>query len=467
MAKIKDVFAPRDLTEGTPWKRIAGFALPMLIGNIAQQLYNTVDSIIVGRYVGDNALAAVGTAGPILHLLLVLFTGISVGAGILVSQYYGAKDKEKLSQTIGVCISLTAISSLIIAVLGPILTRPLLSLLNTPESIFEWSAEYLIIFFLGSVGFSYYNIFAGILRGLGDSFSALIFLLVATALNIVLDLWFVIGFNMGVPGVALATVIAQGISAILCLFKLLKMKDIFYLSWKILKLDRGLAFRLLKLGLPSGVTQAIFSLAMVIVQSLTNSFGELVIATNVIIMRIDGFAMMPNFTFGAAMTTFTGQNIGANKMDRVDKGTQEGVKMAVGVSTLITLLLLVFGRHMAGFFTDTQELIDLSVRMLRILAPGYIAFSITQTLSGVMRGAGDTVTPMWISLIITVLIRVPSAYGLAYLTRSAAYPIGRPESIFISLLLSWTLGAVITTIFYKRGRWREKGVTSVVETNTV
>ena len=252
------MFAPRDLTEGTPWKRIAGFALPMLIGNIAQQLYNTVDSIIVGRYVGDNALAAVGTAGPILHLLLVLFTGISVGAGILVSQYYGAKDKEKLSQTIGVCISLTAISSLIIAVLGPILTRSLLSLLNTPESIFEWSAEYLIIFFLGSVGFSYYNIFAGILRGLGDSFSALIFLLVATALNIVLDLWFVIGFNMGVPGVALATVIAQGISAILCLFKLLKMKDIFDLSWKILKLDRGLAFRLLKLGLPSGVTQAIF-----------------------------------------------------------------------------------------------------------------------------------------------------------------------------------------------------------------
>ena len=206
---------------------------------------------------------------------------------------------------------------------------------------------------------------------------------------------------------------------------------------------------------------------MVIVQSLTNSFGELVIATNVIIMRIDGFAMMPNFTFGAAMTTFTGQNIGANKMDRVDKGTQEGVKMAVGVSTLITLLLLVFGRHMAGFFTDTQELIDLSVRMLRILAPGYIAFSITQTVSGVMRGAGDTVTPMWISLIITVLIRVPSAYGLAYLTRSAAYPIGRPESIFISLLLSWTLGAVITTIFYKRGRWRENKVTSGVKTNLV
>lgn len=459
MANLKELFAPKDLTEGTPWKRITQFAIPMLIGNIAQQFYNTADSIIVGKYVGDNALAAVGSASPILNLLLVLFVGISVGAGIMVSQYFGAKDRERLSKTIGICISLTALASIIIMVVGPMVTRPLLSFLNTPDTIIEWCTDYLIIYFVGIAGFAYYNILAGVLRGLGDSISALVFLLISTFLNVVLDIWFVAGFNMGVPGVALATVIAQGISAILCIIKLLKMKDNFDLSLKTLKLDKEFSYRLIKLGLPSGLTQAIFSLAMIVVQSLTNSFGEMVIACNVIVMRVDGFAMMPNFSFGSAMTTYAGQNIGAKKMERVEKGTKDGTIIAVGVSTVITIIILLFGRQLMGVFTDTQELVDLSMHMMKILAVGYIAMAITQSLSGVMRGAGDTVTPMWISLITTVLIRVPIAYGIAYFTRSDAYPTGRPESTFISLLLSWTLGAIITFIFYRKGNWRKKGLT--------
>ncbi|NMB19662.1 MAG: MATE family efflux transporter, partial [Firmicutes bacterium] len=198
---------------------------------------------------------------------------------------------------------------------------------------------------------------------------------------------------------------------------------------------------------------------MIVVQSLTNSFGELVIAANVIIMRVDGFAMMPNFSFGNAMTTFTGQNIGANRIDRVQEGTRDGVKIAVGVSTVITILLLLFGHYLMHVFTDTPELVDFSVRMLRILALGYIAVAVTQSLSGVMRGAGDTMTPMWISLIVTVGLRVPIAYGLAYLTRSDLYPTGRPESVFISLLISWTLGAVITYAFFAKGTWKTKSVT--------
>ena len=459
MANFKELFAPKDLTEGTPWKRITQFAIPMLIGNIAQQFYNTADSIIVGKYVGDNALAAVGSASPILNLLLVLFVGISVGAGIMVSQYFGAKDRERLSKTIGICISLTALASIIIMVVGPMVTRPLLSFLNTPDTIIEWCTDYLIIYFVGIAGFAYYNILAGVLRGLGDSISALVFLLISTFLNVVLDIWFVAGFNMGVPGVALATVIAQGISAILCIIKLMKMKDNFDLSLKTLKLDKEFSYRLIKLGLPSGLTQAIFSLAMIVVQSLTNSFGEMVIACNVIVMRVDGFAMMPNFSFGSAMTTYAGQNIGAKKMERVEKGTKDGTMIAVGVSTVITIIILLFGRQLMGVFTDTQELVDLSMHMMKILAVGYIAMAITQSLSGVMRGAGDTVTPMWISLITTVLIRVPIAYGIAYFTRSDAYPTGRPESTFISLLLSWTLGAIITFIFYRKGNWRKKGLT--------
>lgn len=458
MVKFKELFAPKDLTEGPPWKRIVEFAIPMLIGNIAQQFYNTADSIIVGKYIGDNALAAVGSAGPILNLLLVLFVGISVGAGIMVSQYFGAKDKEKLSRTIGTCITLTAISSVIIMIIGPIVTRPLLSFLNTPSSIIDWCTDYLVIYFIGIAGLAYYNILAGVLRGLGDSLSALIFLLVSTALNVGLDILFVAKFNMGVPGVALATVIAQSISAILCIIKLINMKSSFTLNWKMLKLNKEYSSRLIKLGLPSGLTQAIFSLAMIVVQSLTNSFGEMVIAANVIIMRVDGFAMMPNFSFGSAMTTYTGQNVGAKKFDRVEKGAKDGLKIAVGVSTTITILILIFGKYLMGIFTNTKELVDLSMHMMRILAVGYIAMAVTQCLSGVMRGAGDTITPMWISLITTVVIRVPVAYGLAYLTRSAKYPTGRPESIFISLLASWVMGAIINTIFYKKGNWRKKAI---------
>ncbi|OLS01642.1 MATE family efflux transporter [Tissierella creatinophila] len=458
MLKMKRLFSSKDLTEGTPWKRIVEFTIPMLIGNVAQQLYNTADSIIVGKYVGDNALAAVGSASPILNLLLVLFVGISVGAGIMVSQYFGARDRKKLSKTIGICITLTALSSVFIMILGPIVTRPLLNLLNTPQSILQWCTDYLIIYFIGIAGLAYYNILSGVLRGLGDSLSPLVFLLISTILNVILDLIFVAKFNMGVPGVALATVIAQSISAVLCMLRLMKMKDSFDLNLETLKLDKEYSYRLIKLGLPSGLTQAIFSLAMIVVQSLTNSFGEMVIAANVIIMRVDGFAMMPNFSFGSAMTTFTGQNIGAKKMDRVDKGAKDGTIISLGVSATITLLILIFGKHLMAIFTDTSELVDLSMNMMKILAFGYLAMAITQSLSGVMRGAGDTLTPMWISFMSTVIIRIPVAYGIAYFTRSPSYPTGRPESTFISLLTSWTLGAILTFIFYRKGNWRKQAI---------
>ncbi|WP_138207622.1 MATE family efflux transporter [Haloimpatiens lingqiaonensis] len=457
MEKILKIFTAKDMTEGTPWKRIVEFSIPMLIGNVAQQLYNTADSIIVGKYVGDNALAAVGSAAPILNLLLVLFVGIATGAGIMVAQYFGAKKRKQLSHTIGVCMTLTAIASIIIMIIGPMVTRPLLLLLKTPASIIDWCTKYLIIYYVGIAGFAYYNILAGVLRGLGDSVSALVFLIISTILNVILDLWFVAGMGLGVPGVAIATVVAQGISAVLCIIKLSKMRSVFDLNLKMLKVEKDYSLKLIKLGLPSGLTQAIFSLAMIVVQSLTNSFGEMVIACNVIVMRVDGFAMMPNFTFGTAMTTYAGQNIGARKMDRVDQGTKDGTMIAVGVSTTITILILIFGRYLMGVFTDTKELVDLSMHMMKILAFGYIAMAVTQSLSGVMRGAGDTMTPMWISLITTVIVRVPVAYGIAYLTRSAAYPTGRPESTFISLLVSWTLGAIITTIFFKKGKWRNKG----------
>lgn len=458
LEKFTRLFGHVDMTRGRPWEKIVAFTVPMLIGNIAQQLYNTVDSIVVGKYVGDNALAAVGSAGPVFNLLLVLFVGISMGAGIMVSQYYGSKDRENLSRTIGSSITLTAAASLLLMIVGTFAIRPLLALLDTPDTIIDWCTSYLMILLWGIAGLAYYNILCGILRGLGDSLSALIYLLIATVINIVLDVWFVAGLRMGVPGVALATVIAQMISSVLCVRKLRKMTEFFDLKKQYLKPNRENMMTVLRLGLPSGFTQAIFSLAMVVVQSLTNSFGEMVIAANVIIMRVDGFAMMPNFSFGTAMTTYAGQNVGAKEFERVRQGAKQGTLIAACTSAVITGLILLLGPGLMGIFTNTAELARLSANMMRILAAGYIAMAVTQSLSGVMRGAGDTVTPMWISLMTTVAVRVPLAYGLVWLTRTEELPEGRYESLWISLLCAWILGALATFLFYKLGRWKKKAL---------
>ncbi len=455
MGLLKKFFEPVDMTEGSPWKKIVLFTVPMLVGNIAQQLYNTVDSVVVGNYVGDNALAAVGSAGPILNLLIVLFVGISVGAGIMVSQFFGAKQREELSQTIGNCITLTGIATVFVMIFASLLSGPLLRLLDTPESILGWCHSYLLILFIGSVGLAYYNILSGVLRGLGDSMSALLYLLVSTVINIVLDIVFVANFKMGVNGVALATVIAQAVSAFLCLLRLLRLKEVFDLKPSYLKLSKRHTMGIVRLGLPSGITQAIFSMAMLVVQSLTNSFGEMFIAANVIVMRVDGFAMMPNFSFGTAMTTYAGQNVGARMYDRVETGAKQGTFIAVATSAIITGTILIFGEALMGIFTTTPELVRLSRDMMGILAVGYIAMAVTQSLSGVMRGAGDTMTPMWISIVTTIFVRVPIAYGVAFLTRSAEFPNGRQECIFISLLTSWVIGAMVTFVFYRRGKWKK------------
>ena len=450
------LFQTVDMRGGNPVSQIVRFSIPMLLGNIAQQLYNTVDSIIVGRFVGDNALAAVGSAGPILNLMIVLFIGISTGASIMVSQYFGAQRKEDLAKAVGSCITLTGVASLLIMIVGPLVAGPLLRLLNTPESIIGWCQSYLTIIFLGIAGGGYYNIMSGVMRGLGDSGSALNYLLVATVANIVLDYVFVAEFGLGVAGVAWATVIAQFLSAILSVIKIMNMKNMFELKRQHLFPGSSYFRTLIRLGLPSGVTQAIFSMSMIVVQSLTNSFGELFIAANVIVMRIDGFVMMPAFSLGTAMTTFAGQNIGAGFMDRVEKGARNGTLTAMGISAIITALILLFGKGLMGVFTTTPELIDLSFRMMKILAPGYIAMEVTQCLSGIMRGAGDTVTPMWISIVNTILIRVPLAYGLVALSRTPELPQGNCAMMFVSLLITWIIGAFLTFILYRTGRWKKK-----------
>lgn len=456
---IKELFGAQDMTVGSPTRVLATFSIPLLIGNIAQLLYSTVDSIVVGNFVGDEALAAVGASGPIINLLLLVFMGVSMGSSIMVAQYFGAKDQKNLSGTVGTTITVAAIVSVVMMIAGPLLSPWLLNIMNTPEDIYAMSEEYLVITFLGIAAPAFYNMLSSILRGMGDALYPLIFLLVACGINIVLDLWFVISFGWGVAGVAWATIIAQAISAILCLIRILKMQDTLKITAKTLVPRKKLINQLIRLGLPSGATQGIFSLAALVVQSLTNSFGYTFIAVTNVVMKVDSFAMMPNFTFGTAMTTYTGQNIGAGKMDRVEKGVRKGLKMGLIVSAILVLCLLFFGETLMSWFTDTPEIVTVGTRMIRILAVGYLAFAITQILSGVMRGAGETMMPMWISIIATVIVRVPIAYGIAAMTRSAENPNGLPESIYISLLISWVVGSILTIIVYMRGKWKKHGIT--------
>ena len=456
MQTLKALFAPRDLTQGSPLTGITLFAIPLLLGNLAQQLYNTVDAIVVGRYVGDAALGAVGLTGPIINLMIVLFMGISTGASIVVSQHFGARDRDRLSRTVGVTVWLTLLSGGLMMVVGAAAAKPLLMLLDTPAEMLDLANDYLFIIMLGMPFLTMYNILSGVLRGMGDSVSPLVYLLVASLLNIALDLAFVTLLGMTTDGVALATVIAQSVSAFLGLNKLRRMKKTLDFGWHTLRMDREIASRIVRLGLPAGMTQMIFSLSSILVQSLTNSLGPSVVTAGTAVMRVDGFAMMPNFTFGVAATTFTGQNVGARNRERVHQGARCTLALALGTASVLVAGILIFGEALMRVFTQTNEIVLLGAGMLRVLAAGYIAFAITQTLQGVMRGAGETVIPMWISVITTVVVRMPLAYLWAYLTRGEAYPAGDPMCLYGSLLISWLIGCAMTAAVYARGKWKRR-----------
>ncbi len=457
LSKVRSLFAARDMTEGKVLNNLVRFSIPLVLGNFAQQLYATVDSIVVGQRV-PGGLAAIGATAPLINLLIVLFMAVATGASIMVAQYFGAKDFKRLGRTIGNTLVLIFLASVLMMAIAIPSARPLLTALNTPPEILEMSREYLVIIFIGVMGGGFYNIISGILRGLGDSLSPLLFLLLATVVNTILDIYFVWGLGWGVAGAAWATIIAQGISAVLCLLRLIRMPDLNRITKQQLKPDLSLIKELLRLGLPAGVTQGIFSFAMIMVQNLTNQMGTTVIEANTAVIRVDGFAMMPNFTFGLAATTFIGQNIGARKMDRVKEGAKVVARLAFGVSLTLTILILIFGRHMLGLFTRDTQVIEIGYGMMLILAAGYVAVSQTQAFGGILRGAGDTMPAMWISLLTTIVLRVPLAYLLTWLTRSERWPSGSPFMLSTSLVTSWVVGAILTYLWYRRGKWQEKSI---------
>ncbi|MCL2236306.1 MAG: MATE family efflux transporter [Defluviitaleaceae bacterium] len=487
MDGLKLKFGKIDMTEGRPWRKLMIFAVPLLVGNIFQQFYNMADAMILGQFVGPNALAAVGASMPVFFLIIVLMAGIAIGGGVMVSQYFGAKSREDLSRTIGTIITTTAILGGFLMIIGPMFSRPLMELLNTPAEIIDDSVLYMNILMWGILGLAYFNIFSGILRGLGDSFSPLIYLVIASLLNVALNFLFVVGFGWGMPAVAIGTVVSQGLSALLCWFKLLKMRHVFDADKKYLKPQRKYVSQVLKLGVPTGLSQAVIAVAVMMVQPLTNSFGASYVATMTIIMRIDAFIIMPIFSFGNAITVYAGQNMGAGKKERISQGVREGAILSVVVSVAMGAAVLLFSETFARMFTNadywnTPYVIDMTVRMLRILVPGFIIFSVCQVLWGAIRGAGDAISPMWGSLINTVVIRVPTAYLFYHLMTTPDWLLalptyiphhetgemmrlihenayGRaPEALMWSLVAAWVTNTVISIIVYRMGKWRNKSI---------
>lgn len=435
------------MTEGNAFKIILAFAFPMLIGNVFQQLYNMVDSIVVGNYVGKIALAAVGTGFPIIFLMSALFIGIGIGATILISQFIGAGDIDnvrKTSQTIYTAMILSAIP---ISIIGIVFCQPILLLINTPPNVLPMAKQYMLVIFAGMIGSFGFNINAGILQGFGDSKSSLLFLAIATVINIVLDLLFVIVFNWGVRGVAIATIIAQACSWVFGMIYMKRKYEI--LNFQITKFyfDKEIFKKILKLGLPTGIQQALFSVGIMSMQSIVNGYGSDFMAGFNAANKIDTFAFMPIQSFANAVTTFTGQNIGAGRLDRVHKGTVAAITMSLIISAL-ALVVIPLGPFILKMFSSDPAVIDAGMIYLSNVMPLFLLLAIVFTLNAVIRGAGESVIPMIGSLISIWLGRIPAAYYIAA-------NIGK-EYLFYSYGVGWVLWLLISGPYYLSGRWKAK-----------
>lgn len=435
------------MTEGSPLKIILTFAFPMLIGNVFQQLYNMVDSIVVGNYVGKLALAAVGTGFPIIFMMAAMFIGLGLGATILISQYIGAGDMKNVQKTAQTIYTAMILGSIPISIIGIFLSKPILILINTPVDALSMANTYMMIIFAGMIGSFGFNVNAGILQGFGDSKSSLLFLAIATIINIVLDLVFVIVFHWGVAGVAIATIIAQGFSWIFGIIYMRKRYEILRFPILKFKFDKEIFKKILKLGLPTGIQQTLFSIGIISLQSLVNSYGSDFIAGFNAANKIDTFAFMPIQSFSNAVTTFTGQNIGAKKLERV----HQGLKTAMALSVLVCILCLTIipaGPFLLGMFNSDPAVIEAGMIYLSNVMPTIALLAIVFTINAVMRGAGESIIPMVGAIVSLWLGRIPAAYFIAD-------NFGK-EYMFFSYGVGWLLYLMISVPYYLSGKWKLK-----------
>lgn len=440
----------KDLTTGNESKLIFFFALPMVLGNVFQQFYNIIDSIIVGNVLGKQALAAVGASFPVVFVLVSLVVGGSMGFTIVISQYFGAKDYDKVRRTIETLISFMFISSIVLMVIGLVLGPYIFRWMALPSEIIPDALTYYNIFMYGMLLMFGYNGVSSILRGLGDSKTPLYFLIIATVLNIILVILFVSVFRWGITGAGWATVIAQGISFILSVWYLNKYNKLFNFTWSVLRIDRDIFWKSIRIGIPTGLQQTFVALGMAALLRIVNDFGTDTIAAYTVAGRIDSFAAMPAMNFGMALSTFVGQNIGANRIDRVRKGFKATLIMTTVFSLVVTLVAVFFGKWMMMLFTHDPNVIQIGTNYLVIVSAFYIVFSTMMVSNGVMRGAGDTLIPMFITLLSLWLLRIPVSWWLSRFMGS--------NGIWWSIPIAWIFGCTASLLYYRLGRWKKKSV---------
>lgn len=434
------------MTEGVIWKEILLFSIPLLLGNLFQQLYNAVDSVVVGNYIGAQALAAVGSSAPVINLLVSFFMGLAVGAGVIISRYFGARKKEELHIAVHTSLALTFAAGLVMTLIGVLISPYVLQWVGTPSDVMESSVLYLRIYFLGILSVMVYNMGSGILRAVGDSRNLLYFLIVSSVTNIILDMLFVIVFHMGIAGVGWATLIAQTISAVLTMLLLMRTKEEYQVKLKHIRFHKHMLYEIVRLGLPSGLQNAIVSFSNVIVQSNINAFGSLAMAGCGSYTKIDGFAILPVMSYSMALTTFTGQNMGAKKYDRVKQGAKTGILMSVITIVCISALLLMLGPNVLAIFSSDPTVINYGLYMMHVLAPGYIFLAISHAFNGIIRGAGITTVPM------IVMVTCWCGLRMAWILTSVPlfHDIG---VVFMGWPLTWIASALWLFLYYRKGKW--------------
>jgi len=440
----------QDLTIGKEGKLIFGFAAPMLLGNIFQQLFSVVDSIVVGNFIGKEALAAVGASFPIIFVMVSLIIGLVMGTTVVIAQYFGAKDFVKVKRAIDTMYISSLVAGVIVTIAGLLLARPILRLLGLPQEIMPQATLYLRIYFSGIIIFFGYNGTSAILRGLGDSKTPLYFLIIATIANIILVLLFVGVFKWGIAGAAYATLLANGIAFGLAIFWLNKTHKLIRFAIRGMHFDREIFIHSVRIGLPTGIQQTFVALGNLALMGIVNTFGTNVIAGFSVASRLDSLAMVPAMSFSQAISTFVGQNIGANKIERIRTGLISTIKMSGIVTIVTTIVIILWGHLIMSLFTNDSEVIRIGDEYLTIVSIFYILFTLMFIFTGIMRGAGDTLIPMFFTLISLWIIRIPLAYFLSGKIGAAG--------IWWAIPAGWFVGLSLVFFYYRTGRWKTRSV---------
>lgn len=438
-----------DMTKGKEWKKILLFAIPIFISSLFQQLYNSVDSLIVGNFLGDSSLAAVSSSGNLIFLFTSFFIGCFSGAGVLISRYFGEKNYDNMSKAIHTDIAFALVSSIFLTIAGVILTPYILQWMNTDADVLPESTMYFRWYFSLVVGVVLYNCFSGILQALGNSLAPLIFLIISSILNVLLDLLFIGVFHTGVEGASIATGICQITSAILCFFFLKRKNNYYKLEISQIRFHEGMMPKILKYGIPAGIQNSVIGLANVIVQSNINTFGKVAMAGCGVYSKIEGFAFLPVTSFTLALTTFTGQNLGAKEYDRAKRGARFGVITSVILAEIIGVLTFFFMPYLARLFTSTPEVIEISVKQSKTICLFYFLLSFSHCIAAIQRGAGRAFIPMIIMLSVwcifrVIFVNVAMAINHDIILLFCVYPITWGISsiiyLFIQLFSNWTHG---------------------------